>query len=770
MEAKDRSDHQERRFEEYVTMLMRGKWTILLAFVIVVSATALFTFLSSPVYEATSMVLVDAGPKPGALPFLDLAGSGPSTRITNELETLRAQSTAHAVAQALLDPKSKDTSIIQYAQELKAEAEKRIEGAKDTLTAVTLLLMKTTEFMPVKESDIIRITVRSGAAEEAATIANTYARVYVARNLSDSRSKSHALREFLQSQMGQKHAELDSTEQAMQAYMRNSGIVSLDAEATKVVNQLAQLEATRDGIGVDISSHQKSLASLKQALEAQEPKVEKSIGQSNDVYIRLLQEQLAKLEVQRDVVIAQNPELSGDRINSEQLKEIDSQITSLRKNLEARTKNYMSSLIPGDRSNEVQGGLAGYLSQVKQKIIEQQVDLDGLIARKQGLNAVLAEYEKEFTKIPQKSIEFAKLQRARLSSEKLYLLMEEKFNGAAITETSELGDVNIMDPAAVPIRPVSPKVGINLAVGSLLGLLLGIGLIRVRNRIDDRICSLEDLKKGEYPWFAAVREITSDSRKSAAKGALSVLEKELLERHLVSYYSPLSSVSEEYRQVRASMLFRQPDQQLRTLLVTSPAPQEGKSTTVCNLAITFAHAESRVLLVDADMRKPTVHSLFGLRKEPGLADVLAGEAIPAEAIQRSVVQGLHVLCSGTIPPNPAEILGGRRAREFLEHIKTSYDIVLFDSPPLLAATDAGILSQLMDGVLLVVRAGKTRLSSLDHATEILQSVGKTAIGVILNSLDLRKVYGGGYLRTRYERYSSAYGYSVNGSRKSQRVG
>ena len=751
-------------------MLIRGKWTILLVMVIVVAATALFTFLSRPVYEAASMVKVDADPTPGALPLLDLAGSGPSTRITNKLETLKAQSTAQAVAQVLLDPKSKDTSIIRYAPEIKAEAERRIEGAKDTLIAVALFLMKTTDFMPVKESDIIRITVRSGAAEEAATIANAYARVSVARNLSESRSKSHALREFLQTQVEEKHAQLDTTEQAMQAYMRNSGIASLDAEAATVVNQLAQLEATRDGLQVDISSHQKSLASLKQALAAQEPTVEKSIGESNDAYIRLLQEQLAKLEVQRDVTVSQNPGLSGEKVYTDQLREIDNQIASLRKNLEARTKNYMNSLIAGDRSNEVQGGLAGFLSQVKQKIIEQQIDLDGLIARKQGLNEVLAGYEKQFTKIPKKSIELAKLQRARLSSEKLYLLMEEKFNEAAITETSELGDMNIMDPAAVPIKPVSPRVGINLAVGSLLGLLLGLGFVRVRSRIDDRISSLEDLKKAKYPWFATVREITPDPRRSGTNEGDTAPGREPMEPHLVSFHNPLSPVSEEYRQLRVSMQFRERDRHLRTLLVTSPSPQEGKSTTVSNLAIAFARAESRVLLVDADLRKPTVHTLFGLRNELGLADILTGQAVAGEAIQDSVVQGLQILCSGTIPPNPAEILGGHRAEEFLDYVKASYDIILFDAPPLLAVTDAGILSRLIDDVLLVVRAGRSRLSSLEHASEILRSVGKTACGVVLNGLDMRKVYVSGYLRARYERYGSAYGYTANESGKSRRAG
>jgi capsular exopolysaccharide synthesis family protein len=767
LEAKDRSVRQERRFEELVSTFMRGKWIFVMAFALVVGATALFTFLSNPVYEATSMVLVEAGAKPVAAPFLDLTGSGSITRITNELETLKAQSTARTVAQILLDRNSKDTSAIHFAPAIKAEAQKRIEGAKDTLTAVALLLMKKTDFFPVKESDIIRITVRSEAAEEAALIANTYARVYVARNLSDSRAKSHALREFLQTQLEEKHAGLDSAEMALETYMQGSGIVSLDAEAAKVVNHLAQLEALRDGIGVDISSRQKSLTSLKQALAAQEPNVEKSIGQSNDAYIRLLQEQLAKLEVQRDVVIAQNPELSGEKIYSEKLKEIDSQIASLQKNLEARTKNYIRSLIPGDRTTDAQGGPASFLAQAKQKIIEQQVDLDGLVARKQGLNAALVDYEKEFNKIPEKSMGLAKLQRARVSSEKLYLLMEEKYNEAAITETSQFGDVNIVDPAAVPIRPVSPRVGINFAIGSLLGLLLGVGLVLVRDRMDDRIRSPEDLKKKGQPWLASISVIENGLRKSAATGGLPATKISPMETHLVSFHSPLSSVSEEYRQLRVSLLFREPGQQLRTLLVTSPAPQEGKSTTAANLAITFAHAENRVLLVDADMRKPAVHTLFGLRKEPGLANILAGGSTIGEAIQRTSVQGLHILCSGTIPTNPAEILGGMRASEFVEHIRSLYDIVIFDSPPLLAVTDAGILSRLTDGVLMVVRACRTRLGALEDAAESLLSAGKTPTGIVLNNFDPGTAYGGSYLSARRERYSDAYGYTAERSRKSK---
>ena len=451
-----------------------------------------------------------------------------NSKITNELETLKARSTAEAVAQELLDRTYLDAAKTRFIPIIRAEVDGNPADVKDSLAAVTVRLLKVVDFTPVKESDIIRVTVRSTDPLEAAVIANMYTQVYANRNMSASRVKSRAIREFLQSQMGAKHETLDSTEHNLQTYMRTSGMVSLDAEADKVVKQLSELEATRDGIDVDISSRRKTLNSYKEELAQQEPNVAKAIGESNDTYIRLLQEQLAKLEVQRDVVIAQNPELSGEKIYSEKLKEIDAQIASLKKNLKARTEVFLGSLIPGDRTNTTEGGTAGFLSQVKQRIIEQQIELDGLVARKQALNTVVAEYEGKFNQIPEKSIELAKLQRARLSSEKLYLLVEEKFNEAAITETSEFGYVNIMDPAVIPDKPVSPKVAMNLLLGAMLGLFLGVGIVIVRARMDDRIQSPEDLKKYGVVPLATIGMIDlQKQRNGKAGGSVAVQEREI---------------------------------------------------------------------------------------------------------------------------------------------------------------------------------------------------------------------------------------------------
>ncbi len=320
--------------------------------------------------------------------------------------------------------------------------------------------------------------------------------------------RSRSLREFLQSQVQLRHDTLDAAERSLQAYMRSSGLVNLDADTRKTVDQLAQLEASRNAIDVEISSRTKTLESYKAELAQQEPNAARAIGESNDAYIRLLQDQLAKLEVQRDQVIAQNADLSEDAVFLQKVKQIDSEISSLKKNLENRTRTYLKSVLPGDAVGGDRLTTTGFLAQLKQKIIEQQIELEGLAARKDALESVIAVSERQFGQIPEKSMELAKLQRARLSNEKFYLLVEEKFNEAAINEASEFGYINVMDSALVPDEPVSPKPTANLLIGALLGLGLGVGLVFVRARLDDRIRTPEDIKWLGYEHLSSISKMS----------------------------------------------------------------------------------------------------------------------------------------------------------------------------------------------------------------------------------------------------------------------
>ncbi len=745
---------RESRVQEYLSILLRGKWIILASFVLVTATATFLTLKTKPIYESSSLVLIDMKGQPGQIPLFDFGYNPMFNKITNELEILKSRSLAEAVADDLLKQQQAAGSLAPITPILQVMVDDVPQNRITSRAQITGRLLGSVTFVPIRDSDIIKITARSNDPKEAALIANTYTRVYSERNLKASRTRSRAVREFLQDQLDIRKAALDSTEAALQEYMKRSGIISLDGESNKVVQQLSALEASRDALEVELRSRAKTLDSYREEIAKQEPSVAKTLGESSDAYIKMLQEKLAALEVQRDIVIAQNPNLVGQSIYAEKLREIDSQIAALKKNLQKKTQEFLSSIGPG----EIGIGSATFISQIKQKVVEQQIELEGLEARKRALSTVIQQYERQFNQIPERSIELAKLQRARLSNEKLYLLVEEKFNEASITEKSEFGYVDIVDPAIVPGSPVSPNVRKNIMLGAIVGLALGIGIVLLRSYLDVRVRTPEDLKRFGYITLSAINRM-DDELKRIADNSNGRSEREVLEfdKHLVTFFNPLSPLSEAFRRLRTNVMYAQLDTPLKSMLVTSPSPAEGKSTTIGNLAITFAQAEKRVLLVDADMRRPTLHDMFHRAKNPGITDILVGTATFEEAVHRGVTDNLDVLCCGTTPPNPAEQLGSRRMQEFIKHMCEQYDLVLFDSPPLLAVTDAAVLSTAVDGVMIVVAAGETRVTAIHRASEFIATVGGKVLGCVLNKFDVRKAYGGYYASDNY----SYYGYGLS---------
>lgn len=206
--------------------------------------------------------------------------------------------------------------------------------------------------------------------------------------------------------------------------------------------------------------------------------------------------------------------------------------------------------------------------------------------------------------------------------------------------------------------------------------------------------------------------------------------------NLVTITNPKLPVAEAFRTLRTNIQFASIDKPLRTIMITSTGPSEGKSTTISNLAVVLAQQDKKVLLVDADLRKPTVHHTFQLPNRVGLTNVLAGGGTIQSAVQKSTFGDLHVLTSGPVPPNPAELLGSKKMSQLVEEVVSEYDYVLFDAPPVVAVTDAQILSSLMDGVLLVVNSGKTHREMALKAKGLLENVQANVIGVVLNQKEV----------------------------------
>jgi tyrosine-protein kinase Etk/Wzc len=315
----------------------------------------------------------------------------------------------------------------------------------------------------------------------------------------------------------------------------------------------------------------------------------------------------------------------------------------------------------------------------------------------------------------------------------LYKMLLQKYEETRIQEAMNVGNVRIVEEATLPEKPIRPKKLQNMLVAIVVGLMAGVGAAMFLEYLDDSIQTTEDAEEavqlttlGIIPWLRA---------KDAAQ--------------LITLHDPRSPASESYRTLRTNIKFLSADNALRTLTVTSAGPEEGKSTTIANLGVSFAQAGKKVLIVDTDMRKPTQHTIFELSNAEGLSSILAGDHSFTQAVKATPQEGLHVLTCGPLPPNPAELLDSQRMTNLIEEMKNLYDLVLFDAPPIIAVTDASILASRLDGLILLLGVNKVTRKAARHALQLLGRAKVKVHGMVVRGV---RPDNDGYYYSYYHRY------------------
>ncbi len=323
-------------------------------------------------------------------------------------------------------------------------------------------------------------------------------------------------------------------------------------------------------------------------------------------------------------------------------------------------------------------------------------------------------------------------------------VLKEQLAQMQVSGAVDTGEVVLVTPAQTPVSPSSPKPVQDALLGLAAGLALGLAAAFLRDSLDDRLTSKEVAEQlGGGPVLAMTPVVSSGRRSKPV---------------VVSVTEPTSPAAESYRSLRTSLQFARQEQQLRSLVVTSPGVGDGKTSTLANLGVVFAQAGERVVLVSCDLRRPRIGEFFGLGEQAGLTCVLAGRRtleevlLPVPGLDR-----LSLLPAGPVPPNPAELLNGARARDIFKRLRDEFDLVLIDSPPVLPVTDAAILSQYADATLMLAAAGQTRKGDLHRAAEKLDQVGATILGIVLNKVTRHtgRNYGYGYSYT-YKPYQYSY--------------
>lgn len=778
-------DQQEKRrfsFGDYLGLIWRGKWIILACIVVVGLLAAYHTFSQPYVYQSSLQIIInerDASMSPLFAGSERFFWQPPERILKKELQILTSQPIIQQTAEALISRRFIDTLRRDSVIPVVAAAEKllagKLKGASPAerqemvLKAVAGSVRRLTTFKPSKDADIIQIITSAGDPDEAAVITNIYAQVYEQDNQEQNRSKAKAVKDFLAAKLETTRDSLGKQEILLKNYREGEGIVGLDDQARELLASSSKLDANASETQIEMEAIGQKLQESKRQLRERDATLPQEVASTMPEYITAMTQQIATLEVNRQIIIANNPVRANDNWYQTKLKSMDDQIAGLRAKLETEVEKFKNSRI-GAVANTDDEGKTGTtaLGILRRQIFDDEIVLQSLRARLTAIRSNQGEIATKLTQVPSQELAMQRLERDRFALEKIYMQIIEEYNRKVLEEQSVFSNVRVLEAAQPNTSPISPDRLADIITGAFAGLGIGIGIVLLLAFIDTTIHSPEDLEKNGFVMLTAIPAI-KDEQINVIREDITVTGK--ISSHLITQADPKSPVAEAYRSLRTGIQFASLEEQSRVILVTSSTPQEGKSTTSTNTAIVFAQSGSRTLLIDCDLRRPIIHSVFGLSKEPGLVNCLIGSVRPDEAIYSSMIPNLDVLPSGSIPPNPSELLGSRRMRDLLDELRERYDTIVIDSPPTAAVTDAIILSTLSDITIVVVRAHKTKLEFLQKTRDELERVFVSPLGIVLNDFDVTQSYGSAYKYYRYYKYYGYYGQpqEETGGRKQRRA-
>ncbi len=738
------------------------RWKIFAAaFIVVFIGVALYTFLMKPVYEASSTLHVkDDKGKVGLLGELSLNATNP---VNAEIEILKSRTNAEQVVKQLhLDWRVSEKSdglkfkILEFTSGAKEPVYRINIAGKDTFTVkdddgnligdgkagvllrkkdFSLLLsdlkgsvgdsfqLTLAPFNNVvaglqkgikaaeqgRQTGIIRVSYTSTSAALACDIVNALVQAYLDQSIAFKSEEASRAVGFVEEQLKGLRGDLDKSEQNLQTYKSTSGVIQLDTEAQELIRKIAETEKQRAEIVLQQNQTKFALDSLAKARRT--GTIYTPAAMNTDPIIAGMAAKLADLEVQKKALLNDYTE------EHPVVKNLQSQIEGLQKKM-----------------------LDTY-----------QTGLSNLARQGETISKQMAGYEGQMRSLPEAERDLARLTRLTKVSSDIYTFLLQKHEEVRIAKASTISNINIVDPAIIPGSPIKPKKAQNLLLGLLFGLGLGIGLAFFLEYMDDTIKNADEAKRiMNLPLLATIPHISGREQKANGSAHHD-------DDMLITQREPKSAVAESFRALRTSLHFSAINKEKKIMLVTSSFPSEGKSIVSSNLACIISQTGARVLIIDCDLRRSSLHKQFGYNKTPGLSEVLTGDVAFADARQSTDIEGLDLITSGTTPPNPSELLGAEAMRRFLMEQRETYDYIIIDAPPILAVTDAPVLTTVSDVVILVMEAGRVPVKVAQHMREILATLQAPVAGLVIND-KTRKGESYSYYGGRYYRYGKRYGY------------
>jgi len=691
---------------QYLDLLMRRAWLLTAVFGAVL--LAVFTFLASrsPVYQSSTSFLVrDDGRSTARVDLFgdSRTGLARGPNLANHIELLRSR----ALAQMVLDSANEAMRGTLAARHL--------AGAEQLRRAIAV--------RPVRDADVVRLSVLASDPELARTIAAAYVTAYGEFDLSSSRADVSAVKEFVRSQREVVAARLDSAERRLEEYKRGAGVADLSQETRALVERQSNVLALYQEAQARRAGLEQESGWLRDELAAAGAEPSALIDSAASPLIASLSDEVAGLAGERASLVAQ-----GYVAGSPRVRALDGRMTALKAGLGRELAMVAVSAGPG------------HIGAVVERIVGLDPELAGARATERALGSHVAAANRDLAGLPLRERVLAGLEREVEVNRQVYALLAQRYEEARIQEAGRTAAISVVDAPSAGVK-VKPDFAASGLVALLLAAVLAFGAVVVVDRLDTRCRQPEDLERAGFAVLSSVPRLTLGASASQVE--------------LVALNAPAENDAEAFRVLRTNLQFAAAGGPVRAVGVTSSGPSEGKSIIAANLALVMAQSGKRTLLVDADLRRPRQHKLFGGKRKPGLTDVVMLGVPLEEAVRPGPVEGLHLLNSGTTPPSPVDFLNAETFGRLAERLAREYDVVIYDTPPVLVSADAAVLATRLDGIALVARMGSTDMGAMTEARHVLDQAGARVFGVIANGLKPGRGYGYRY-RYRYYRYHNRY--------------
>ncbi len=662
---------------DFFELLQRRKWIVVEVSVILVSVVAIGSFLQTPVYRAAAALLVETQ-SAGVQGYeeLPIVARGLETMRSRTIETHKRLITRRPVLEAVIA----DLDLHRGTGELQRQ-----------ISVVTF-----------PETDLIEIHVDDADPGVAADIANAVADNYVLLNQEYGRASAASASVFLQEQLAKVKEQLAEAEEKVEYFKDSMGISDFAGETEQQIAILGGITEELASAEADAQAASAESRAIEEKLSREEQLRLQASHEMRNPVLQELEAELAKLEATRAGLLEEYA------TESSTVQAVEARIEELKQQLSQQFETVLASTTIG--ANPVYNELLTEAARSRARAAAAR-------GRVGALGHALHQAESRLRGVPAKEKELSRLIRAQDVAGRVYTLLLEKYHEVRVAEAMRLSNARLVEPAVASIYPIRPRTRLNIVLACVFGLILGIILASLIDYLDDTIKDPTE-----------VAELLA----APVLGTVSHVRKE--EPILLTEMPPRSAIAEAFQIIRSNLSFVSVDEPAHGLVVTSASAGEGKTFVVANLGMTMARDGREVILVDSDLRRPTLHKLFGIDNAQGLSNVLVGERDLDEVLKASDVEGLQVLPSGPLPPNPAELLASEKMAQLRETLLRRADFVLFDSPPAAMLADAATLASRLDGVIFVVEQGGCSKRLIADARDQLIRAHGRIVGTVLNKI------------------------------------